>query len=247
MLYSKTSASYGSGLLVSYYDDGISQVLCTGGTVTIEKLALNSTIEFYHTSETITDCNTYKKGIGRIIDSTANRPFNYGILNTYIHSNTGYITQTAVSVANPTKMAYRSSGDGGTTWVAWYVVNDQIDALNSNINTLNTVGFNVNTTNVDTNSLFIRKLNMTYGVVTINGYIMLKNAATSSVEIGTIAQGSRPANAVRGVCAFADYAYEAPASIGYVTISTAGVLSITPQSNNNKKAVYFSLSYHAQN
>lgn len=40
MFYCRTNVNYGAGILVSYYDDGLKQVLCSGGTVTIKKVTV---------------------------------------------------------------------------------------------------------------------------------------------------------------------------------------------------------------
>ena len=40
MYYCKTNVNYGAGILVSYYDDGLKQVLCSGGTVTIKTVTV---------------------------------------------------------------------------------------------------------------------------------------------------------------------------------------------------------------
>ena len=72
-------------------------------------------------TETILNCNTYnREGVGRIVDSTLNRPFDYGVLKnlTYSLGNYGYRAQIAISVSNQ-RVVYRTSNDGGATWSGW--------------------------------------------------------------------------------------------------------------------------------
>lgn len=86
------------------------------------------------TTETISNCNTYnKQAVGRITDSTANRPFNYGVLQNVIYSTNGYRAQFAIAVTSDT-YAFRRSSDGGTTWSSWHVLalRDDISILNIN-------------------------------------------------------------------------------------------------------------------
>jgi hypothetical protein len=83
---------------------------------------------------TISDCNTYNaEGIGRIVDSTANRPFNYGVLENLIYSLSGYRAQLAVSVSSQA-YAYRTSNDGGSTWSQWkeLALKSDVDRLFTN-------------------------------------------------------------------------------------------------------------------
>lgn len=86
--------------------------------------AINSTnqaLSALTTKTTISDCNTYNaEGIGRIVESTANRPFNNGVLANIIYSLSeyGYLAQLAISVSNQA-FAYRTSNTGGSTWTAW--------------------------------------------------------------------------------------------------------------------------------
>lgn len=98
-----------------------------------------------------------------------------------------------------------------------------------------------------TSNLFARKTDSSNSVVTINGYATFATAPTASAEIGTIESGARPASSIRSVCGLATQAYNAPTAVGYITVGSGGVISVTPPSNNTSKVVYFSVSYHAQN
>ena len=98
-----------------------------------------------------------------------------------------------------------------------------------------------------TSYLFANKIGAANSVVTINGYVMFATAPIASTQIGTIAQGARPITSVRSICGIAGAAYDPPAAIGYITIDEDGKISVKPPSNNTNKAVYFSLSYYAQN
>lgn len=72
-------------------------------------------------TETILDCNTYnREGVGRIVETSLNRPFSYGVLKNFTYSlgNYGYRAQVAISVTNQ-RYVLRTSNDGGTTWSEW--------------------------------------------------------------------------------------------------------------------------------
>ena len=119
-------------------------------------------------------------------------------------------------------------------------VKTDIDTLNSNINSFQSVTFTPASGIKD--NLFIRR----YGrVVCANGYLTSSNAFTNNQLLGNVQAGHRPIAPTRFLCGVANQAYEV-GDIAYMTIDENGDIYIAPKSGNTYKKCYFSASYVVQ-
>lgn len=117
---------------------------------------------------------------------------------------------------------------------------DAVNALNSNINSFQTVTFTPSSG--ITSDLFIRR----YGrVVCINGYITSDSAFTNEQILGEIQDGNRPLAPMRLIAGVANAPYSV-GDIAYIYIGNSGKILITPKSGNTYTVCYFSASYIVQ-
>lgn len=120
---------------------------------------------------------------------------------------------------------------------------NQGKVLNSKLTGIIYDVFTIDTTNVNANNLFFRER---IGIMTINGWVKLKSAATQDVIIGTISQGHRPVDVCRIPVAFSDQAYNVPTGIGYLAIGSNGEMRVIAPPGNTNTVIYFSCSYLTQ-
>ena len=123
-------------------------------------------------------------------------------------------------------------------------VKDALDSLNSKTS-LTAVDPVEIASGINISRMFIRK---ECGIVIFNGFIENTSAfSNSETRIMTLPAGARPIDAIRTTCALALAAYLPPASMGYITVSSSGQVSVTAPAGNTNKIAYFSFSYMAQN
>lgn len=84
-------------------------------------------------------------------------------------------------------------------------------------------------------------------IVMVTGYVSGATiTANTETEIGRITGVDLPENIVRTVCAVSSQAYNAPTSMAYAYINTAGRLGFNSSSAGTNRAVYFTITYVAK-
>lgn len=146
-----------------------------------------------------------------------------------------------VTVANLAK-AIVESYTGSTLAGSSQSVKAAIDSLNSKTtDVINPIDITVQSG--ITNNLFGRRVGT---MASVNGYLTASSAFGANQHVFTIAAGQCPVAAVRIPIALADFAYEVPKYMGYLTVSYDGKAYIAAPSGNTCKVAYFSFSYVIQ-